>query len=281
IQSAVSLLFREFLDSKKFVEIHSPKIIGAASEGGANVFKVTYFKTDAYLAQSPQFYKQMCICADFERVYEIAPVFRAENSFTHRHMTEFMGLDLEMAFEEHYHEVLDLMEDLFQYIFANLRKRYESELQTVNRQYPFEEFQPLPTKNVVAPNSLTKSLRLEYKDGINLLREAGKEIGDEDDMNTETERFLGTLVKEKYGTDFYILDKFPLSIRPFYTMPDANNKKYSNSYDFFIRGEEIMSGAQRVHDPALLIERAKVHGVDPATIQPYVDSFKFGTPPHA
>lgn len=117
IQSGVCQLFREFLVRERFTEIHTPKIISAASEGGANVFKVSYFKSDAYLAQSPQLYKQMMICADFERVFEIAPVFRAENSFTHRHMTEFVGLDLEMAFQEHYHEVLDLFDRLFIHIF--------------------------------------------------------------------------------------------------------------------------------------------------------------------
>lgn len=270
IQAGVVRLFREFLDKLDFTEIHTPKIIPAASEGGANVFKVTYFKSDAFLAQSPQLYKQMCICADFERVYEIAPVFRAENSFTHRHMTEFMGLDLEMAFQEHYHEVLDVFDELFVYIFEGLKTRFQPELEAVKRQYPFADFEYLP-----------KSLRLQYKDGIQMLREAGVEIGDYDDMNTEQERKLGKLVKEKYGTDFYMLDKFPLAVRPFYTMPDPKNEGYSNSYDFFIRGEEILSGAQRIHDPTLLRERAEAHGVELRTIQGYLDAFKYGVPPHA
>ncbi|KAI9029371.1 hypothetical protein DFJ74DRAFT_482707 [Hyaloraphidium curvatum] len=270
IQAGVVRLFREFLDGQQFTEIHTPKIIPAASEGGANVFKVSYFKGEAFLAQSPQLYKQMCICADFERVYEIAPVFRAENSFTHRHMTEFVGLDLEMAFQEHYHEVLDIFDQMFVYIFEGLKTRYAAEMEAIQRQYPFAEFQYLP-----------KSLRLQYKDGIQMLREAGVEIGDHDDMNTEQERKLGRLVKEKYGTDFYMLDKFPLAVRPFYTMPDPVNQGYSNSYDFFIRGEEILSGAQRIHDPALLKERAEAHGVDLKTIQGYLDAFRYGVPPHA
>jgi len=140
----------------------------------------------------------------------------------------------------------------------------------VRRQHPFDEFKFLP-----------KTLRLQYSEGIEMLREAGIEIGDYDDFSTEQERRLGQLVKEKYHTDFYILDKFPLAVRPFYTMPDATNPKYSNSYDFFMRGEEILSGAQRIHDPDFLEERARAHGVDPATIQPYVDSFKCAAPPHA
>lgn len=212
----------------------------------------------------------MVICSDFEKVYEIAPVFRAENSFTHRHMTEFMGLDLEMAFNEHYHEVLDLFDGLFTFIFSELNKRYKHEINIVKTQFPFEDFL-----------FLEKSLRLEYKDAVQMLRDHGVEIGDFEDLSTEKERVLGSLVKEKYKTDFFMLDKFPLEVRPFYTMPDPSRPGYSNSYDFFIRGEEIMSGAQRIHDCAMLEESAKKHSVDPKTIQPYLDAFKYGAPPHA
>jgi aspartyl-tRNA synthetase len=131
IQSGACALFREFLLEKDFMEIHTPKLLAAASEGGANVFKVSYFERSAYLAQSPQLYKQMLITSDFERVFEIAPVFRAENSFTHRHLTEFVGLDLEMAFEEHYHEVLDLIEEMFMFIFKGFEERYSEEIKRV------------------------------------------------------------------------------------------------------------------------------------------------------
>ncbi|KAI8374900.1 hypothetical protein BD560DRAFT_350286 [Blakeslea trispora] len=270
LQSAVGLLFREFLSERNFMEIHTPKLIGAASEGGSNVFKVSYFKTNAFLAQSPQLYKQMCIASDFGRVFEIAPVFRAEDSNTHRHMTEFMGLDMEMAFNEHYHEVLEVLEELFVYILTNLKERYQKEIDVVKKQYEFEDFEFLP-----------KTLRLTFAEGIKMLREAGVEVDDFEDLSTANEKFLGKLVKEKYHTDFYVLDKFPLAVRPFYTMPDPNNPGYSNSYDFFWRGEEILSGAQRIHDPEFLTERAKEHGVDISTIQPYIDAFKIGAPPHA
>lgn len=274
IQAGICKLFREFLDSKGFMEMHSPKIIAAPSEGGSNVFEITYFKGKAYLAQSPQFYKQQLIAGDFEKVYEVAPVFRAENSNTHRHMTEFTGLDLEMAFEEHYHEVLDVLEQLFIYIFTNLKTRYAKEIATVRKQFPVEEFK-LPDDG--------KMVRLHYKDGIQMLRDAGKDVGDFEDLSTENEKFLGKLVREKYNTDFYILDKFPLEIRPFYTMPDAEDPRYSNSYDFFMRGEEILSGAQRIHDPELLKERLKVHEVDPSVpgMAEYIDAFVAGCPPHA
>ncbi|TPX73656.1 hypothetical protein CcCBS67573_g05080 [Chytriomyces confervae] len=270
MQSGVCQLFREFLNTQGFTEIHTPKMIDAISEGGANVFKLTYFNRNAYLAQSPQLYKQMAICADMERVYEIGPVFRAENSFTHRHMTEFVGLDMEMAFEEHYHEVLDVLGDLFVHIFKGLETRFAAEIECVRRQFPFEDFK-----------YLDKTLRLEFKEGIQMLKDAGVEIGDFDDMSTAQEVRLGQLVKEKYNTDFYMLDKFPLAIRPFYTMPDPSNDGYSNSYDFFMRGEEIMSGAQRVHDPVLLEKRANEHEVELSTIQAYLDAFKYGAPPHA
>ncbi|KAF9946792.1 aspartate--tRNA ligase dps1, partial [Modicella reniformis] len=269
INAGVCRLFREFLESKGFLEIHTPKLLAAASEGGANVFKVKYFDTDAFLAQSPQFYKQMVVCGDFERVFEIASVFRAENSFTHRHMTEFIGLDLEMAFEEHYHEVLDVLDELFVHIFTGLETQFATDLEIVHRQYPFEKFQFLP-----------KTLRLEYKDAVAMLRENGVTMDDFEDLTTENERKLGQLVKEKYKTDFFMLDKFPLEVRPFYTMPDPKNPKYSNSYDFFMRGEEILSGAQRIHDADFLIERAKAHGVDPESIKSYVDAFRLGAPPH-
>lgn len=273
IQSGVCSLFREFLLQKKFTEIHTPKLLGAASEGGANVFEVTYFKNKAYLAQSPQFYKQQLMVADFERVFEIGPVFRAENSNTHRHLTEFTGLDLEMTFEEHYHEVLDVLSELCLFIFKELKNRYGKEIELVRRQFPMEEFK-LPEDG--------KVVKLTYKEGIALLREAGKEIGDFEDLSTENEKLLGKLVREKYDTDFYILDKFPLAIRPFYTMPDAEDANYSNSYDFFMRGEEILSGAQRIHDPVLLRERMEAHGLSPEDpgLKDYVDSFTYGCAPH-
>ena len=273
IQSGVCALFREFLLQKNFTEVHTPKLLGAASEGGANVFEVTYFKNKAYLAQSPQFYKQQLMVADFERVFEIGPVFRAENSNTHRHLTEFTGLDMEMTFEEHYHEVLDVLSELCLFIFKELKRRYGKEIDLVRKQYPMEEFK-LPDND--------KVVKITYKEGIAMLREAGKEIGDFEDLSTENEKLLGKLVREKYDTDFYILDKFPLAIRPFYTMPDAEDANYSNSYDFFMRGEEILSGAQRIHDYELLKERMRAHGLSPEDpgLKDYVESFSYGCAPH-
>eukprot|EP01102_Stenamoeba_stenopodia_P012445 TRINITY_DN3941_c0_g1_i1.p1 TRINITY_DN3941_c0_g1~~TRINITY_DN3941_c0_g1_i1.p1 ORF type:complete len:607 (+),score=209.55 TRINITY_DN3941_c0_g1_i1:94-1821(+) len=269
VQSAVCQLFREYLLSEGFVEIHTPKIISAASEGGADVFEVTYFDGKAYLAQSPQLYKQMAITADFEKVFEVAPVFRAENSQGPRHLTEFVGLDLEMAFNEHYHEVLDVLDKMFIHIFDGLKDRTKRELDIVRRQFPFEDLE-----------YLKPSLRLKFPEAIALLREAGETVGDYDDLSTPQEKLLGKLVKEKYKTDFFILDKFPSAVRPFYTMPDPENPNYSNAYDIFLRGQEIVSGGQRIHDPEMLTKRAIAKGVSIPSIQAYIDSFKYGAPPH-
>jgi aspartyl-tRNA synthetase len=271
IQAGVGRLFRQFLDERGFVEIHTPKLIGGASESGASCFRLQYFDQQACLAQSPQLYKQMaCACSGLEKVYEIGPVFRAENSNTHRHMCEFTGLDFEMTIKDHYHEVLEVFSDLFIFIFDNLAAQYKRELAIINEQHPFE---PLKYNK--------PSLIINYEDGVKMLREAGVEQGEEEDLSTENEKTLGRLVKEKYGTDFYILDRFPLAVRPFYTMPDPRDKRWSNSYDLFIRGEEIVSGAQRVHDAALLEERIELFGVEKeGTIKAYIDAFKFGALPH-
>lgn len=270
LEAGVCKLFRDILANKGFTEIHTPKIISAASEGGANVFTVSYFKDSAYLAQSPQLYKQMAIAADFDKVFTVGAVFRAEDSNTHRHLTEFVGLDLEMAFKYHYHEVLDTIGNTFTEIFKGLRDNYSREITAVGQQYNVETFK-----------FLEPPLKLDFAQAVAMLREAGVMMDDEEDLSTPSEKLLGRLVKAKYDTDFYILDKFPLAVRPFYTMPDPSNPKYSNSYDMFMRGEEILSGAQRIHDPDYLVERAKHHAIDTSKIAAYIEAFRFGCPPHA
>ncbi|KAK4755977.1 hypothetical protein SAY87_009734 [Trapa incisa] len=269
IQSQVGKIFRQFLLSEDFVEIHTPKLIGGSSEGGSAVFKLDYKGQPACLAQSPQLHKQMSICGDFGRVFEIGPVFRAEDSFTHRHLCEFTGLDVEMEIKKHYSEVMDIVDRLFVAMFDSLNENCKKELEAIGRQYPFE-----PLKY------LRKTLRLTFEEGIQMLKEAGVEIDPLGDLNTESERKLGQLVLDKYGTEFYILHRYPLAVRPFYTMPCYDNPAYSNSFDVFIRGEEIISGAQRVHVPDFLTERAQACGIDVKTISTYIDSFRYGAPPH-
>ena len=273
IQSHVCRLFREFTARNGFTEIHSPKIIPAASESGASVFKLGYFGEDAFLAQSPQLYKQMALSGDLERVCEIGPVFRAENSNTHRHLCEFTGMDIEMTIKEHYHEVLEMLNGIFVNIFDGLNEQQEL-LAAVNAQYPFE---PL-----VYPREM---LIISFAEGIQMLRDAQVEgwedLSEDEDIGTTHERQLGGLVKEKYGTDFYCMDKFPVSARPFYTMlQEIDGKVTTNSYDIYIRGEEILSGAQRVHDPEILEQRIKDLGLPSADLQDYIDAFKLGVPPH-
>lgn len=272
LQHAIGNFFRDYLDGQGFTEIHSPKLQGAATESGASVFKVSYFKGNAYLAQSPQLAKQMAIAADFERVYEIGPVFRAEDSNTHRHMTEFIGLDLEMTIEEHYHEVLELLDGLFLHMFRSLRQKYSKEIETVRKQFPADEF-----KWREGPEG---TLKLSFKEAVDLLVEDGVPREALDDIDTPSEKRLGRIVREKYETDYFIIDKFPMGLRPFYTMPDPEDPTLSNSYDFFMRGEEILSGAQRVHDATMLAENMRAKGIDPATMSFYLDAFRMGCPPH-
>lgn len=269
IQCQVGSIFREFLLKEGFVEIHTPKLISGSSEGGSAVFKLDYKGQPACLAQSPQLHKQMSICGDFGRVFEIGPVFRAEDSFTHRHLCEFTGLDVEMEITDHYSEVMDIVDRLFVTMFDKLNENCKKELEAVGRQYPFEPLKYLP-----------KTLRLTFEEGIQMLKDAGGEIDPHGDLNTEAERKLGQLVLDKYGTEFYILHRFPLAVRPFYTMPCRDNPLYSNSFDVFIRGEEIISGAQRIHVPEFLAERAQACGIDVRTISTYIDSFRYGAPRH-
>lgn len=278
VRMTVRKLFAEYLDSQRFVQFEPPALIGASSEGGANVFSMPYFEKNAFLAQSPQFYKQIEIAGGRKRVYCIAPVFRAENSNTPRHMTEFTGLDLEMEIEEDYHEVRDMLEAVLLYIFRGLKERCAEEIALIRAVYPSEDFLlPEPGKEV----------RLTFAEGQKLLREEGPEefrnVSDHEDMSTPQEKALGVLIREKYNTDFYVLDKFPEEARPFYAREDPENPKLTNAYDFFMRGQEILSGGQRIHLAAELEARIRKKGIDPASpgIKEYVDVFRSaGVPPH-
>lgn len=270
IESMVGHFFREALIQRNFVEIHTPKIIGGASEGGSECFQLDYFGQPACLAMSPQLHKQMgAACSGFERVFETGPVFRAENSNTRRHLCEFTGLDMEMAIHEHYDEVLEIFSQVFIHIFDGLNNHCKDELERVREQHPFEDLK-----------YLRPTLKISYAEGCKLLNDAGIPQDPYEDLSTTNEKKLGDIVRQKYNTDFFFMDKYPLSVRPFYTMPDPENPKLSNSYDFFIRGQEILSGAQRIHEPELLIERAKHWDIPIESIESYVNSFRNGALPH-
>lgn len=270
IRSGISTLFREALLKEGFTEINTPKLIPGESEGGSEVFRTDYFGTPACLAQSPQLYKQMAISADLEKVFEIGPVFRAENSNTRRHLCEFTGLDLEMSITEHYNEALYIIHNMFRTIFDGLENRYSKELQVIREQYPSE-----PVKFTNEP------LIIHWHQAMKMLKEAGQEVDELADLSSSIELKLGELVKEKFHADFYILDQYPSSIRPFYTMPHPTDPLYSNSYDIFIRGQEICSGAQRCHEVDMLIQRIKDKGMDLDPFTSYIESFRHGVSPHA
>ena len=270
LSSAIWKYFREYLNNKDFIEIHTPKILGGSSEGGSEVFHLNYFGKPAWLAQSPQLFKQMGIVWDLKRVYEIGPVFRAENSNTQRHLWEFTGLDLEMAFDYHYFEVVDEIWNLFKYIFENLYKYHSQEIKIVHEQYPSERFifkSPVP--------------RIQFIEACEMLAKEGYKQNPYKDLETENEKILGNIVKKNYETDFFLVYNYPKDARAFYTMLNPSDENYTNSYDFFMRGQEILSGAQRIHDSDLLKSRAIEKGINPDSIRDYIDWFKYGSSPHA
>ncbi|QKX56598.1 uncharacterized protein TRUGW13939_03703 [Talaromyces rugulosus] len=279
ISSGVAQLFTEYMLKSGSRWIFTSKLNGSSTEGGSEVFEVKYFKRNAYLAQSPQLHKQICIAGDMGSVFEVGPVFRAEESNTHRHLTEFTGLDFEKTFENHYHEVLGFAEDMLVFILTQLKERYQKEIAVIQKSYPKAGDFKLPKDG--------KALRLNYMDGVALLKEAGVDTSEqerfENDFTTAMEKRLGQIIRDKYDTDFYVLDKFPMAVRPFYTKADPENPTFSNSYDFFMRGEEIMSGAQRINEVKELEESMSAKGLDPTAdgFQDYLNAFRQGCPPHA
>ncbi|RVX73222.1 hypothetical protein B0A52_02350 [Exophiala mesophila] len=279
ISGAVQALFIEYMYKSGATPLNTPKLLGTATEGGSGVFEVNnYFGKSAFLAQSPQLYKQMLIAGDCESVFEVGPVFRAENSNTHRHMTEFTGLDFEQVFSKHYHEVLTFAENLIVFIVTELQSRHKGEIDVVKKFFP--RAGDFRIKD-------GKALRLRYLEGIQILKDAGVDTTEQDnfitDLTTAQEKKLGQLIRAKYDTDFYVLDEFPYSVRPFYTKRHPTNPNLSYSYDFFMRGEEIMSGAQRVNDADELEAAMREKGVDPNSdgFADYVNAFRQGCRPHA
>ncbi|KFA62461.1 hypothetical protein S40285_05843 [Stachybotrys chlorohalonatus IBT 40285] len=266
VRSMVTRQFRETLEERGFVEINTPKLQPAATESGAAVFKVNYFGRNAFLAQSPQLAKQMAISADFGRVFEIGPVFRAENSNTHRHLTEYTGLDIEMSIDKDYHEVMYVVDDFLKAVFTAVYSMPEVEV--LQKRWPSSEFK-----------WLEETLVLDFKDGIQMLRDDGRDV-EMEDLSTPDEMRLGQLVKEKYGTDYYILDKFPASARPFYTHKDENDPFFTRSFDIFLRGQEICSGGQRIHNADELRKNMLAFGMSDEGMEDYMSGFDLGAPPH-
>ncbi|CAP67013.1 uncharacterized protein PODANS_4_5110 [Podospora anserina S mat+] len=276
INSGICSIFRSVLEGHGFIEIHTPKLMPAATESGAEVFKVNYFGRTAFLAQSPQLSKQLSISADFGRVFEIGPVFRAEDSNTHRHLTEYTGLDLEMAINSDYHEALNIIDDMMKSIFKGIYTRFRREIEIIKTRFPHEDLV-----------WLEKTPVFTFKEAIALLNESGwtddhgKPASELEDLSTRAEIRLGEVIKKKYNTDYYIIDKFPASVRPFYTHPDEEDPRFTNSFDIFLRGQEITTGGQRIHKPDVLVERMKKAGIEPFGMQEYLQGFEYGVLPHA
>lgn len=263
IYSALLQGYADFMRSEGFMEIKTPKILSAATEGGANFFKIKYFDRDAYLAQSPQFYKQAGMSA-FERVFEIGSVFRAEPSYTTRHVTEFTGLDAEMGFIESMEDVMMMLEKTIYHVLKHIGSTCQSSLALYGATIP--EVVAIP--------------RIRLSEAFEILKtEYGKEL-EEGDIDSEGERMIGEYVKKKYNSDFVFLTHYPTATRAFYSLPSSENPKFCESYDLVFRGVEIASGAQRVHDYAQLKSIIEKRGLDPESFKDYLDIFKYGAPPH-
>ena len=266
IESCMVEGMREFLYKNNFTEIHTPKLIGTASESGSSVFEVKYFESKAYLAQSPQFYKQMAIAAGMDRVFEVAPCFRAENSNTNRHATEFTSFDLEFSYIDSYEDVMDLEEDLLIAGLSKVKEKYGNKILEI---YGREVI--IPTKPF--PRVKLKDLYQELHERYNF------DIPTEDvgDMNAEAEKLTYQLAKEKYNSEFMFIVDYAATKRPFYHMRDENG--VLQGYDLIWRGTEITSGAQREHRYEELVKNAKEKGLG-KDFEFYLQFFKYGCPPH-
>lgn len=259
--------FRNSLLDRNFIEIHSPKIIEGVSEGGSEVFTTEYFGRKACLAQSPQLYKQMAILGDLDKVFEVGPVFRAENSNTHRHLCEFTGLDVEMTLVHDYLEVVRLVYGIFVNIFTAFDEKKDFEV----------VYKYFGTEKIRFKEDL---LMFTFEEACSMLKEEGFFQEVLQDISQENEKALGKIVKKKFDTDFYVVHRYPTIVRPFYTKPCEDNLDFSCSFDVFLRGEEIASGSQRIHDYEELKKSALQRSVNIDGIQSYLDCFKYGAYPH-
>jgi len=268
IQTTAEMAMREFWLKNGFIEIHSPKLVGTPSEGGAELFSLDYFGRPAYLAQSPQFYKQMAMAAGFERVFEIGPAFRADPSFTSRHMTEFISIDAEISWIDSHEDVMSMQERLLQYTYQKVKDAHGDEIKT-----RFGIDITVPT--LPFP-------RLTMAEAQQILKERNYSVpaDKKGDLDPGGERELGQYIKEKYNHEFVFLKDWPIEVRPFYHMRHADNPKLTKSYDLIAKGLEITTGAQREHRRDILEKQALDKGLNLDILSGYLDYFKFGCPAH-
>jgi nondiscriminating aspartyl-tRNA synthetase len=256
---------REFWIKNEFIEIHSPKISGASAESGSEMFKLDYFGTPAVLSQSPQFYKQMALAAGFDKVFEIGPAFRAENSHTSYHAAEINMIDVELAWIDSVEDVMNHEEDLLRYTLSNIKAKHEQDIKKMF--------------NVDMPLFENKFPRITLLEAKTILKEKyNYEAVNKSDFERKEEELIGRYVKETYNSDFVFITKFPYEARPFYHMLDSDG--LTNSFDLIFKGIELTTGAQREHRHDILIKQIKEKGIDPNALQFYTDFFKYGCPPH-
>ncbi len=267
VQAEIIRAYREFLHIEDFTEFQAPKIVGDDAEGGAEVFRFDYFNGRmASLATSPQLYKQI-MAGVYERVFATGTMFRAERHATSRHLNEIAMLDLEMAFINDHHDLLRLMERMMRYLNTYLAEHAATEFTTMSAVLPLVPEGTFPTMKLREAQELIK-------------KETGKDKTREPDLEPEDERFLCDYAHEHLGSDYVFVTHFPSSKRPFYTLDDPEDEGFSRSFDLLFRGVEILSGSQRVHDYATLVEKIKGKGLDPEKFSYYLQAFKYGIPPH-
>lgn len=257
--------YEKIMREEGFTEIKTPKILEAASEGGADLFKIKYFERDAYLAQSPQLYKQIMVGV-FERVFEIGPVFRAEPHFTTRHVNEYISLDAEMGFIESYKDVTAMLNKVMAMIFMDLQEKGKKYL----AEYGIE-ISKVPEE---IPQVKLAELKKIVKEKYNY------EIPAQTDIDPEGEKLAGQYAKQEFDSDFIFVTHYPWKDRPFYTMPNPENLEETFGFDLLYKGVEIVTGSQRIHDYQMLIDNMKKKGVDGKGLEFYLNTFKFAMPPH-
>ena len=262
IQNLIVQGFREFLSKEGFTEIFTPKIVAEGAEGGTDVFELKYFENKAYLAQSPQFYKQMMVGAGFERVFEVAHVYRAEEHNTSRHLNEYISMDCEMGFIEDEEDIMDLEENLIIFIINKIAREGNKYLEILNVDLP----------------KITKIPRIKFSDVLEILSKEYNKSDLDGDLDPDAEKLICKYSKEKLGCDFIFLTHYPRKKRPMYTMPLGETE--THSFDLLFRGVEITTGGQRIHDYNMLIDNIKYKGLTPEVYHNYTSVFKYGMPPH-
>jgi len=258
--------FREYWTQNRYIEIHSPKLMSTPSESGAELFEVKYFDRKAYLAQSPQFYKQMGMASGFERVFEVGPVFRANPSFTSRHDTEFTGYDAEISFIESHQEVMAEEQKAIKYMIENLKEKFGKEILSMYGRDLITPSLPFPQVTMKQAKEILAKLEVPSEK--------------EGDLSPEEERKLSDYIKEKEGHEFVFVTEYPTEVRPFYHMRLESDPKLTKSFDLLWNGLEITTGAQREHRYDVLVAQAKEKGLTLEPIQFYLNFFKYGCPPH-